>query len=73
MSPDRPSQKNSFISCEWLLNYFLPPHFVNPIQDYYLCKPITGLSITSVNFFQDGSCKYQQWLGLTFINSAFSC
>jgi len=55
MNPERPSQKNSFVSCEGLLNYFLLTHFVNPGQDYYLCKPITGLSITSVNFFQDES------------------
>ena len=53
MNPDRPSHKNSFISCEELLNYFLPTHFVNPVQDYYICKPIAGLLTTSVNLFQD--------------------
>ena len=34
------------------------PHFVNPAPDYYICKPIAGLSVTSVNFFQDGSVFY---------------
>ena len=52
MNPDQPSHKNSFFSCEGLRNYFLPAHFVNPAQDYYICKPIAGLLITSVNFFQ---------------------
>jgi hypothetical protein len=42
----------------WLRKYFLPTHFVNPARDYYICKPIAGLLITSVNFFQDGSFLY---------------
>ncbi len=50
--------KNSFFSCDGLRNYFLPTHFVNPVQDYYICKPIAGLLITSVNFFQDESVLY---------------
>lgn len=55
MNLKQPAHKNSFVSYEGLLNYFLPAHFVNPAQDYYICKPIAGLSITSVNFFQDES------------------
>ena len=58
MNPKQPTHKNSFVSCKMLLNYFLPTHFVNPLQDYYICKPIAGLSITSVNFFQDESTRY---------------
>ena len=55
MNPDQPSHKNIFFSYEWLRKYFLPTHFVNPVQDYYICKPTAGLSLTSVNFFQDES------------------
>jgi hypothetical protein len=55
MNPEKPTHKNIFFSYKWLRKYFLPTHFVNPAQDYYICKPIAGLLITSVNFFQDGS------------------
>ncbi len=55
MNPKGHRTKNIFFSCEGYKNIFLPTHFVNPIQDYYICKPDTGLSITSVNFFQDES------------------
>ena len=41
----------------WHRKYFLPAHNVNPVQDYYICKPDTGLSITGVNFFQDESLQ----------------
>jgi hypothetical protein len=34
---------------------FFAAHNVNPVQDYYICKPDSGLSITGVNFFQDES------------------
>ena len=55
MNPKRPTHKNIFFSYEGLRKYFLPAHFVNPVQDYYICKPIAGLLTTSVNFFQDES------------------
>ena len=57
MNPKRPTHKNIFFSYEGLRKYFLPTHFVNPVQDYYICKPIAGLLTTSVNFFQDESSK----------------
>ncbi len=57
MNPKGHRTKNIFFSCEGYKNIFLPTHFVNPIQDYYICKPDTGLSITSVNFFQDESVQ----------------
>ena len=60
MNPKRPTHKNIFFSYEGLRKYFLPTHFVNPVQDYYICKPIAGLLTTSVNFFQDESVRYQQ-------------
>lgn len=59
MSPDKPTHKNIFFSCEWLRKYFFPAHIVNPAQDYYICKPLAGLLITSVNFFQDESRHIQ--------------
>ena len=60
MNLKHPAHKNIFFSCEWLRKYFLHTHFVNPAQDYYICKPIPGLLITTVNFFQDESVRYQQ-------------
>jgi hypothetical protein len=57
MNPEGP-RKKIFSLAVRPQKYFLPTHFVNPIQDYYICKPDTGLSLTSVNFFQDGSYLY---------------
>ena len=57
MNPKRPTHKNIFFSYEGLRKYFLPTHFVNPVQDYYICKPIAGLLINGVNFFQDESMQ----------------
>jgi hypothetical protein len=59
MNLKQPPHKNIFFSYGGLRKYFLPTHFVNPAQDYYICKPIAGLSLTSVNFFQDGSRHIQ--------------
>ncbi len=59
MNPKQPTHKNIFFSYEGLRKYFLPTHFVNPVQDYYICKPIAGLLTTSVNFFQDES--FDRW------------
>jgi hypothetical protein len=50
--------KNIFSVRRWHRKYFSPAHNVNPQQDYYICKPDAGLSITSVNFFQDESQQY---------------
>ena len=72
MNPDQPSHKNIFFSYEWLRKYFLPTHFVNPVQDYYICKPTAGLSLTSVNFFQDESVRYQQQFRRTEFCWSFS-
>jgi hypothetical protein len=59
MNLKQPPHKNIFLSFEWLRKYFLPTHFVNPVQDYYICKPIAGLTLTSVNFFQDETLQSQ--------------
>ena len=72
MNPDQPSHKNIFFSYEGLRKYFFTAHFVNPVQDYYICKLIAGLLITSVNFFQDGSVRYQQRFRRTEFCWAFS-
>jgi hypothetical protein len=34
----------------------------------YICKPIAGLLINTVNFFQDGSVRYHLMFGLKNIN-----
>jgi hypothetical protein len=72
MNLKQPSHKNIFFSYEWLRKYFLPTHFVNPVQDYYICKPITGLSLTSVNFFQDESLQILAVVRAGRINLNFS-
>ena len=79
MNPKQPTHKNIFFSYEGLRKYFLPTHFVNPVQDYYICKPIAGLLTTSVNLFQDETVHIQALVsadvilpGFCWLTSAFS-
>lgn len=58
MNLNRQHTKIFSLAVQGYENIFLPTHLVNPVQDYYICKPIAGLLTTSVNFFQDESYRY---------------
>jgi hypothetical protein len=55
MNLNRQHTKIFSLAVQGYENIFLHTHLVNPVQDYYICKPIAGLLSTSVNFFQDES------------------